>query len=79
MMQSTVTDMVDTKTQHKLAKSEKEIADRKSREKNIIMFSAGEPDTNLIEDSLKSDKEFVGKYLMKSILKRGNTSQLKKL
>ena len=52
-----------TKIQHKLAESEKEIADRKSREKNIILFKADEPDTNLIEERVKSDKEFVGKIL----------------
>ena len=63
MVQTTVTDMVDAKIQHKLAESEKEIADRKSREKNIIMFKAGEQDTNLIEERVKSDKEFVGKIL----------------
>ena len=55
--------MVDIKIQHKLAESEKEIADRKSREKNIIMFKAGEPDTTLIEERVKSDKQFVGKIL----------------
>ena len=55
--------MVDTKIQHKLAESEKEIAYRKSREKNIIMFKAGKPDTNIIEERVKSDKEFVGKIL----------------
>ena len=64
MVQSTVTDMVDTKIQHKLAESEKEIADLKSRGKNIIMFKAGEPDTNLIEERVKSDKEVVGKILI---------------
>ena len=63
MVQSTVTDMVDTKIQHKLAESEKEIADRKSREKNIIMFMSGEPETNLVEERVKYDKEFVGKIL----------------
>ena len=63
MVQTTVTDMVDTKIQHKLAESGKEIADRKSREKNIIMFKAGEPDINIIEERVKSDKEFVGKIL----------------
>ena len=63
MVQSTVTDMVDTKIQHTLGESEKEIADRKSREKNIIMFRAGEPDSNLIEERVKYDKEFVGKIL----------------
>ena len=53
------------KIQHKfkLAESEKEIADRKSREKNIILFKADEPDTNLIEERLKSDKEFVRKII----------------
>ena len=49
IVQNTVTDMVDTKIVNKIAESERELADRQSRQKNviIIIFKAKESNTNL--------------------------------
>ena len=47
MVQNTVTDMVDTKIVNKIAESERELADRQSRQKNVIVFKAKESNTNL--------------------------------
>ena len=65
IVQNTVTDMVDTKIVNKIAESERELADRQSRQKNviIIIFKAKESNTNLIEERTKSDKELISKII----------------
>ena len=61
IVQNTVTDIVDNTIEMKIAESEKEIADRQSREKNIILFNAAEPNTNIIDERKESDKELIKK------------------
>ena len=63
MVQNTVTDMVDTKIVNKIAESERELADRQSRQKNVIIFKAKESNTNLIDERTKSDKELISKIV----------------
>ena len=63
IVQTTVTDMVDTKIVNKIAESERELADRQSRQKNVIIFKAKESNTNLIEERTKSDKELISKII----------------
>ena len=63
IVQNTVTDMVDTKIVNKIAESERELADRQSRQKNVIIFKAKESNTNLIEEKTKSDKELISKII----------------
>ena len=62
-VQNTVTDMVDTKIVNKIAESKRELADRQSRQKNVIICKAKESNTNLIEERTKSDKELISKII----------------
>ena len=61
IVKNTVTDIVDNTIEMKIAESEKEIADRQSREKNIILFNVTEPNTNIIDERKESDKELIKK------------------
>ena len=63
IVQNTVTDMVDTKIVNKIAESERELADRQSRQENVIIFKAKESNTNLIEERTKLDKELISKII----------------
>ena len=45
--------------QSKVEESEKEVADRQSRERNIVVFGMPEPNTNLIKDRQKKDLETI--------------------
>ena len=45
--------------QSKVEESEKEVADRQSRERNIVFFGMPEPNTNLIKDRQKKDLETI--------------------
>ena len=45
--------------QSKVEESEKEVADRQSRERNIVVFGMPEPNTNLIKDRQKKDFETI--------------------
>ena len=45
--------------QSKVEESEKEVADRQSRERNIVVYGMPEPNTNLIKDRQKKDLETI--------------------
>ena len=63
IVQNAVTDIVNTKIVNKIAESERELADRQSRQKNVIIFKAKESNTNLIEERTKSDKELISNII----------------
>ena len=50
IVQNTVADMVDTKIVNKIAESERELANRQSTQKNVIIFKAKESNTNLTHE-----------------------------
>lgn len=48
---------------NKIAENEKDILERKSRERNTIFFNLQEPNTNVIAERETADRELIGKVL----------------
>ena len=63
IVHNVVTDIVNTKIVNKIAESERELADRQKKQKNVIIFKAKESNTNLIEEKTKSDKELISNII----------------
>lgn len=55
--------MVEDVVGDKIAENEKEISNRKSRERNLVLFNLPEPETNSINERIKADAEVVTKMI----------------
>lgn len=61
--QTEIKQIVEGVVSDKLAENEKDIIDRKKREKNIVLFNLPEPETSLINERIIADGESIKKLI----------------
>ena len=79
MVENAVTEIVDTQLESKLAENEREVADRQSREKNVIIFNIDEPNANLIAERVALDTNTIEKLIEEMNFETEQATKIEKI